>query len=1050
MSRFSIFFINRPIFAMVISIFIILVGLICLPLLPVASMPDLAPPTVAVSADYTGANADVLEESVTQIVEESINGVEDMIYMNSTSSNSGSMSLNISFEVDTDVDMATILTQNRVAVAEPRLPDEVKRLGVTVKKQSGSMVMALVLYSPDDSIDIVTISNYVATQVIDVLSRVNGVSEVTAFGSKDMGMRIWLEPGLLKARNLSVSEVLNALQEQNVQVAAGKLGAPPANENLRFEYAVSTVGRLSTPEEFGAIIIKRGNDGSLLRLRDIARVEIGAQSYSWYAEFNGKSTVALGIYQAPGANALQVANGVKAAMDTLAEGFPKGLKHEVAYDSSDYIRQSVREVIVTLIQAILLVVFSVFIFLHDWRTTLIPSITIPVSLIGTLAVMLALGFSINNLTLFGLILVIGIVVDDAIVVTEGTKRYIDEEGLMPKEATKRAMQDVAGAVIATTLVLLAVFIPASVMPGLTGRVYRPFALTIAVATCFSTLNALTLSPALCGVLLRPRKEGKKLFPFRAFDWILHKCTNGYTNVVRMLIRRILVSLLIFIGLIVLVVLGILKLPTGFIPTEDQGYFFVNAQLPDAASLSRTQKIMCRISNMVLETEGVKSVMTVGGYSIMDGVMGSNSGFSIVSLKHWDERTEPALESGAIVSALQTKLYAITEALVFAFRPPVVQGLGSVGGFQLELQDRGGLGLANLQEVAMAIVAKGYASPIITRMNQNLRATVPQCFIEVDRVKAKRLNVSLSSIFQTLQATLGSTYVNDFNRFGRTWRVMVQGDEKFRQYKRDIEKLYIRANNGNMLPLGTIVSVRDTFGPQQIGRFNLYRSATITGMPMPGYSEGQAVDEIERIVHETMPPTMGFEWSGMTYQQKIAGNLAPIIFGLALLFVYLFLAAQYESWATPMGVMLSVPIAVLGAVGLTLALHLENNIYFQIGLVLLVGLSAKTAVLLVEFSKQLREEGKSTTEAALAAARLRFRAILMTAISFILGVIPLLVATGAGAVSRRSLGTVVFGGMLLSVLLGVFLVPVLDVTVQRIASVLSFKKTPTKKEIPKAR
>ena len=1047
MGGLSRFFIYRPIFAMVIAIVILLLGLLSIPILPIESVPNITPPTVKVSTSYPGASAEVLAETVAQPIEQEVNGVENMLYMSSKSPATGSMDLTITFAVGTDPDMAQVLAQNRVSIADPKLPAEVKQQGVVTKKQSTALVMVAALTSPDGRFDELYLSNYATTQVKDVLARVNGVGEVLMFGAKDYGMRIWLNPELLKARNLTTSEVLAALQEQNVQVAAGKIGEKPNPTGLNFEYTITTLGRLAEVSQFEQIIVKRGEEGQLVRMKDIARIELGAQSYAWYSELDGAPAISMGIYQLPGSNALGVAQGITAALEELSVRFPEGLEFSVPFDATLYIQASIEEVVTSLVIAVFLVIFSVYIFLQDFRTTIIPSVTIPVALIGTFAVMLVTGQSINNLTLFGLVLAIGIVVDDAIVVVENTMRIMDTEGLGPKEAVAKAMDEVGGAIVATTLVLLAVFAPTLVMPGLTGRMYRPFAITIAVATVFSSINALTLSPALCGMLLRPSSEAKEPgWFFRQFNKYFDRISSSYGRTVSSLVRRTVIVMIFFAGLVAAMIFGFGRMPGGFVPSEDEGYFFVNVQLPNAASLDRTEEVMDLAFEQLQELPGVQNVITIGGFSLLDSVQGSNYGAAIVSLVPWDERDHTVFELIGMVSA---ELGKMRQGSVFAFGPPPIQGLGSGSGFQMELQDLGGLGLRQLETFANDLVAAGYESGMITRLNQNFQSNVPQLFIDVDREKAKRLDIPLQTIFDTLQTNLGSAYVNDFNLFGRTWRVMVQADQQFRSRISDIQRLEVRTADGLMVPLSTLVTVHETVGPSVINRFNMFPSATITGAPAPGYSEGQAVDEIERLANQILPSSMGFAWSGVTQQQKESGDVAVLIFSLALLMVFLFLAAQYESWATPMAVLLSVPMAILGAIIFTLLRGFDNNIYTQIGFVLLIGMSAKNAILIVEFAKQQRDEqGKSVIEAAREAARLRFRPILMTALSFLLGVIPLVIASGAGANSRVSLGTAVFGGMFLATVAGVFMIPWLYVVVQTAAEKMSRKKAaPTPQTTP---
>jgi len=983
-------------------------------------------------------------ESVTAPMEEKINGVENMLYMSSKSASDGSCNITVTFEVGTDVDMATVLVQNRVNEATPVLPEEVKRQGVKVEKQSTNITLMINMVSPNGTFDELYISNYTTTRIKDVLARVNGVSKVDIMGAKDFGMRVWINPDRLRARGLTTMDLTNALREQNIQVAAGQIGGQPAPKDQPFEYSISTLGRLDSVEQFENIIVKRGEQGQLVRVRDVARVELGAQSYLWFAKLDGAPSIAVSVYPAPGANALNIAEGIKAEVDRLSADFPDDLEARILYDTTEYILQSLKEVVTTLIIAILLVVFTVYIFLQDVRTTLVPAITIPVSLLGTFAVMLALGLSINGLTMFGLILVIGIVVDDAIVVVENTLRIIDTEGLDSKAATAKSMVEITGPVVATTLVLLAVFVPTIVMPGITGRLYRPFAITISVATLFSSLNALTLSPALCGMLLRPSVERKKGI-FGLFNRVLDSGTTGYGSVVKMLLRRSAFTAIIVGGLLVATYFGMAAMPTGFVPSEDEGYFMVAAQLPDATSLGRTEEVIDEISAILDETEGIRGVIAVGGYSLLDTVVSPNAGAFWVVLKHWDERSTPETQIQAIVDALNRRFFQIQGAMVFATRPPPIQGLGATGGFQMELQDVGGSGLELLQQVAYDLVEQGRQNPVLTSMNTTFRAGVPQLFLEVDREKAKRLDVPMSVIFDTLQANLGSAYVNDFNLFGRVWKVMIQADEPYRIKRSDITRLEVRSNSGKMVPLATLVDVQDTVGPTVQARYNLYSSASITGDAAAGYSSGQSIAAMQEIARNSMPPSMSFEWTGVTYQQLAAGGAAGFIFALAIVFVYLFLAAQYESWTLPFGIIFSVPIAILGASVLTLARGLDNNVYTQIGFVLLIGLSAKNAILIVEFANQLRQSGKTAFEAAREAARLRFRPILMTALSFILGVMPLLFASGAGAASRVSLGTAVFGGMAFATVFGIFVIPWLYFVVQSASEKFGGAKSPTEPE-----
>ncbi|MHC4970517.1 MAG: efflux RND transporter permease subunit, partial [Planctomycetota bacterium] len=873
--------------------------------------------------------------------------------------------------------------------------------GVEVKKKSTNIVLMVNLYSPDGQYDEIYQSNYINTRIKDPLSRVPGVGEVMVFGAKDYGMRVWLDPELLKSRKLTTNDVVEAIREQNVQVAAGQIGAPPSPAGQEFQYTVNAMGRLTDVQQFENIILKVGGAAEIVRVRDVARVELGAAAYNWYVELNGKPSIAMGIYQLPGANALEVAAGIRSEMDRLAQDFPEGLKYTIAYDTTRFITASIREVIITLFVAILLVVLTVYVFLQDLRTTLIPAITIPVSLLGTFAVMAVMGLSINTLSLFGLVLAIGIVVDDAIVVVENTMRIMDEEGLERREATVKAMQQITGPVIATTLVLLAVFVPTAMLGGITGRLYQQFALTIATATVLSSINALTLSPALCGLLLRPTPESRG-FLFNGFNRLFDASTKGYMAVVNGLVRRTALAMVPFAAIVALMVFGFRIVPTGFIPDEDQGYIMVSGQLPDGATLERTAEVVDDINEILDTTPGVADTIAIGGYSILDSVVTTNAATAFVTLDPWGERKEPEVQVGGILQAVQGRLAGIQEAIVFGLNPPPIQGLGAAGGFEYQLELRGEGGIGQVQAIGLDLVFEGNADPVLSRMNSSLRASVPQLYLDVDRVKAKTLGVPLSAIFQTLQAYLGSAYVNDFNIFGRTYKVMIQADQQYRSRVQDVNRLEVRNRDGEMVPLSTLVTVSDTAGPQTVSRYNLYPSSTITG------------------------------WSGVTYQQIKAGTQAPFIFGLAIVFVFLFLAAQYESWSLPVAVILSVPLALLGGIFATWARGYDNNVYTQIGVVLLIGLAAKTAILIVEFAKEQRTEGKSIIEAAASAARLRFRALLMTAFSFILGVVPLVIATGAGASSRRALGTAVFGGMLASTVLGVLFVPALFVVTQRIA------------------
>jgi len=1032
---FSRFFIDRPIFATVVAIVIVLAGAITLPGLPIAQYPDITPPTVRVSTSYPGANAQVVADTVAAPIEQQVNGVENMIYMSSTSANDGTYSLTVTFEVGTDLDMAQVLVQNRVAIAQARLPEEVKRQGVTTKKQSTAIVLLITLTSPDGRYDTLYLSNYATLRLTDELKRLPGVGDVSVFGGSDYSMRVWLDPEKLKARDLTSQDVTNAIREQNVQVAAGQIGQPPAPDDQSFQYAINSLGRLAEVEQFEDIILKTGERGRLTRVRDVARVELGSQNYNQSAMLNGSPTAAISIYQLPGANALDVAASVRAAMERMGERFPEGLEWRIPFDTTKAVEASIAEVYETLLIAIALVFLTIFVFLQDWRSTLIPAVTIPVSLIGTFSVMAMLGFSINMLTLFGLVLAIGIVVDDAIVVVENVTRLIDAEGMSPRDAAVRAMEQVGGPVIATTLVLLAVFVPAAMMGGITGLLNQQFALTIAAATVISSLNALTLSPALSAILLRPTQQRRKGF-FGAFNRGFDRVSEGYMAVVKRFIRRTAFAMAIFAGITLASGWGFSQLPTGFLPTEDQGYFFASAQLPDAASLVRTDDASKQVTEALLATPGIRDVITITGYSLLDASNLSNATTAFVVMDPWDERTDESLSQDSIVAGAFQRLGEIQDAIAFAFVPPAINGLGVSGGFQMQLQDRADIGLDALQKMANELVVDGSAQSGLDALNTSFRARVPQLFADVDRTKAKTLQLPLDVVFGALQTSLGSAYVNDFNKFGRTYQVNVQADSRFRLEPEDIQRLEVRNLAGEMIPLGTVVGVEETFGPQLLTRYNLYPAATINGAAASGFSSGQALNLMEQMADTKLPLSMGYEWTGMSYQEKKMGGETIIIFALAVVLVFLVLAAQYESWTAPAAVIFAVPLGLLGAVVAVAMRGLANDVYMQIGVVLLVALASKNAILIVEFAREQHAEGKGILEAAEEAARLRFRPILMTSFSFVLGVMPLVIASGAGAASRQSLGTVVLGGQLSATIIAVVFVPVFFVVFQRLGAARS--------------
>ena len=1041
---FSKFFIDRPIFASVVSIVIVLAGLVTMRTLPIAQYPEISPPTVQVTANYPGANAEVVAETVAQVIEEQVNGVEGMLYMSSNCSNTGSYALTVTFEVGTDLDMAAVLVQNRVAIAEPSLPEEVKQLGVSTKKQSTNILLIASLYAPDEEYDTLFLSNYASLRIRDELARIDGVGDVRIFGARDYSMRIWLDADRLKARQLTTSDVVAALREQNVQVAAGMVGQEPAPSGQQFQYTVTTRGRLKSAEQFGDIILRNAPGSRLIRVKDVARIELGAKNYGERVQYNGKPSVALGIYQLPGANALDVADQVTAKLAELAKDFPPGMKYFVPFDTTDFVDTAIEEVVQTLLIAVLLVFVTIFVFLQDWRATLIPALTIPVSLIGTFAVMAALGVSINMLSLFGIVLAIGIVVDDAIVVVENAARNIDELGLSAREATIRAMREVTGPVIATTLVLLAVFIPTAFLGGITGQLYRQFSLTIATATVFSSLNALTLSPALCALVLRPGQVSHNWF-FRLFNNAFDHTRNLYGRLLTGLIRRAAVTLVCFVLLVGAAFWAFGRLPTGFVPVEDQGYAFVIIQLPDAASVERTSAVVEELNRRFATMEGIQNYVGIVGFSLVDMAPSSNMATMWIVFDPWSKRTAKGLTQDALVGQMWQSFADIQEARIFAFPPPAIRGLGFAGGFLMELQDRGGVGLEVLQQVAGDVIQSANSQSQLKEVYTTFRANVPQLYADVDRTQAKTLDIPLSNIFDTLQAYLGSVYVNDFNKFGRTYQVKVQADASFRNSAEDIRRLEVRNGRGQMIPLGSVASIDEAVGPQLVRRYNMYPSAVINGKAASGFSSGQALALMEQLAKSKLPASIGYEWTGMSYQEKVTSSQTLLTFLLAVTFVYLVLCAQYESWSSPLMVILSVPLALLGTAGAVMARGMDVNVYTQIGIVLLIALASKTSILIVEFAKAKRDAGEEIVEASLEAARLRFRPVLMTAFTFILGVIPLVIASGAGSASRQALGTAVFGGMIAATLLLLLFVPVFYVVIQRASERLRVRWKGTRPE-----
>jgi HAE1 family hydrophobic/amphiphilic exporter-1 len=1025
------FFIERPIFASAIAVILVLAGSICYFLLPVSQFPDITPPQVVVSAVYPGASAQVVADTVTTPLEQQINGVAGMTYMSSSSSNDGSSTITITFEVGYPLSIAAVDVQNRVAQAASSLPPIVNQAGVTIKKQNPNFVLIVNLTSPDKSVDPVALSNYAYLQIVDPLKRLEGVGDVQIFGERRYSMRIWLDPDKLANLGITAVDVQNAIAEQNVQVAAGKIGQSPAPAGTPFEMQVNATGRLSNVTEFGDIVVRAdANAGSVVRLRDVARIELGALQYTSSAFFGEDPTVVLAIYQMPGSNALALQQRVKDKMQELSKRFPKGIDYAMHYDTTRFVSASMHDVVVTLIQALLLVVAVVYIFLQSWRTTIIPTIAIPVSLIATLVVMQLLGFSLNMLSLLGMVLAIGLVVDDAIVVVENVERQL-EAGLKPLEAARAAMKEVTGPIIATTAVLMAVFVPVAFIPGVAGRLYNQFALTVAISVGISAFNSLTLSPALSAAFLRHRGE-VRFAPFRwfnsGFSWLSH----AYAESVRVLIRWRVAMLALFVLAVGATYLVSLRIPSTFLPVEDQGYFFVVVQLPDGASLERTDAVAKQVRDILKSTPGVDIVGSISGLNFLTQAAQSNSAVEFAILKPWDQRP-PGQGASNIVASVRPKLLGLPGAIALSFDPPSIPGLGTTGGFEFQVEDLTGRGSVALNDVAQALIAEARKQPELNpqQLFTSFSTSTPQFNYDLDRNKAKLLGLKLPDVFNTLQIYLGSLYVNDFNLFGRTFRVTLQADKDARATPSDLSRLYVRNATGGMVPLSTLGSLRAIAGPETVPHYNNYASALINGGAAPGYSSGQAVAAMERAAAAVLPRDFAFEWTGITFQELKAGSIATIVFALAIVFVFLILAAQYESWSMPFMVLLAVPLALFGAM---LALWLRGrqiDVYSQIGFVMLIGLAAKNAILIVEFAKRRREDGLGIVEAAMMAARLRLRPILMTAFAFILGVVPLMFATGAGAASRQSIGTTVFGGMLAATILTLAFVPVFYALIEQL-------------------
>jgi hydrophobe/amphiphile efflux-1 (HAE1) family protein len=1024
----SRFFINRPILASVISLLIMFAGGVAIFSLPISQFPDITPPVVQVTTEYPGANPQVVADTVAAPIEQQVNGVENMIYMQSTSAQDGSYNLKITFELGTDVDMATVLVQNRVSAALAKLPPEVQRQGVNTKKASTSFVSVVCLYSSDGSYDDLYLTNYVTTTIKDQLSRLHGVGDVTVFPAKDYSMRIWLNPNKLKYNNLTTNDVVNAVKSQNVQVAAGRIGQEPAPKGQVLDLPVNTLGRLTGVDQFEDIVVKTGADATTLKIKDIGRVDLGAKSYDTLSYLNGVPAVTMIVYQTPGSNALQVADKVKSTMEALKKDFPKGVDYKLVYETSDFVRASIHEVVVTLIEAFILVFIVVFIFLQDWRATLVPATTIPVSIVGTFAIMYLLGFSINMITLFGLVLAIGIVVDDAIVVVENVDRNMVQHGLNAKDASIKAMDEITGAIIGITLVLMSVFIPAAFLSGITGQLYRQFSLTIAMTTLLSAINALTLKPVQCSLWLRPKQGPKNAF-FRGFDAVFDKITSVYTKLVSYFVAHVPIAMLVWAAAMGITYFAFTKVPTGFLPAEDDGLVLLNAQLPDGASLQRTDAVMKRAVEILKTTDGIADFAVLPGSSILDGT-GSTLGSGFASLEPWEKRLKKGRSKEVIMTELARKFAAIQDAIIFPFSLPPITGLGQSGGFEMWLQDRSGAGLGLLADASRELVGDAMKSGEFESVNTTFRPGVPVLFADVDRVKAMTLKIPLQSVFDTMQAYLGSTYVNDFNEFGRTWQVMVQADGMYRAKAQDIRNLEVKNADNEMVPLGTFVNVDSKVAPLRIDRYNMFPAIRVMGEGAPNVSSGQALNKMENLASEVLPAGTSYEWTGIAYQEKKTSGQIIMVFTMAILIVVMILAAQYESWIDPIAVVMVVPLAVLGAIiGLTIR-GMDNNLYTQVGLVLLVGLSAKNAILVVEFAREQQAQGMSALEAAVKGATLRFRAILMTSFAFIVGVTPLAIATGAGAASRQAVGTAVVFGMLGVTMLGVFFTPVLYVFMQR--------------------
>jgi len=1026
----SRFFIDRPIFAGVLSVLILLGGLISLGLLPISEYPEVVPPSVVVRASYPGANPKVIAETVATPLEESINGVENMLYMSSQATTDGNMTLTVTFRIGTNPDLAQQLVQNRVNQAEPRLPEEVRRLGVTTVKSAVDLTMVVHLMSPNERYDMTYLRNYALLNVKDRLARIEGVGQVLMWGSGDYAMRVWLDPGKVAEHNLSASDVVSAIRGQNVQAAAGVVGGSPAPDKTDLQLSINAQGRLASEEEFGDIIVKTERNGAVTRLRDVARIELGASEYALRSLLDNKPAVAIGIFAAPGSNALQISDNVRRTMADIKKNMPEGADYQIVYDPTQFVRASIKAVVRTLLEATALVVLVVILFLQTWRASIIPLVAVPVSIVGTFSLLYLFGFSINALSLFGLVLAIGIVVDDAIVVVENVERNI-AEGRSPREATYQAMREVTNPIIAIALVLVAVFVPLAFISGLSGQFYRQFAMTIAISTVISAINSLTLSPALAALLLKPHQGEKNRF-FRVFNRYFGAATRGYSKSVSGVLTRKTLMLAIYVAL--LAVTGVLfkAVPDGFVPQQDKQYLIGFAQLPDGATLDRTEDVMRRMGEIMMKQPGVEHAVGFPGLSINGFTNSSNSGIVFAALKNFDERKTPALSGGAIAGSLNKQFAAIQDAFIVIFPPPPVQGLGTTGGFKLYLEDRGSLGYEALDQATKKFLQKAYQAPELAGLFSTYQVNVPQLYADLDRTRARQLGVAVTDVFDTMQIYLGSLYVNDFNKFGRTYSVRVQADAPYRARAQDVGQLKVRSSTGEMVPLSALMNVRPAAGPERAIRYNGFLASDISGRNAPGFSSGQAQDAIERIAAETLPKGIDYEWTEITYQEILAGNSAIWVYPLAILLVFLVLAALYESLALPIAIILIVPLSLGAALTGVWLTHGDNNIFTQIGFMVLVGLAAKNAILIVEFARELEFAGRSPVQAAIEASRLRLRPIIMTSIAFIMGVLPLAHSVGAGAEMRQAMGIAVFAGMIGVTAFGIFLTPVFYVLLRALS------------------